>query len=59
MFVKRFVFLFFFIVFSAFLTAQTQKELKEMSYDAIVDSFFVDERYPPHKLHIPYLNLVL
>lgn len=43
MFVKRFVFLFFFLVFSAFLTAQTQKELKEMSYDAIVDSFFVDE----------------
>ena len=43
MFVKRLLFFLFFSFFSALMTAQKQKELEEMSYAAISDSFFNNE----------------
>lgn len=43
MFLNRFVFTCFFILFSSFLTAQTQKELEKMSYDELKTAFFDNE----------------
>lgn len=57
MFVKRFMFLLFFIFFSSFLNAQTQKELEKMSYSTISDSFFSNENNLKKQLYYANADL--